>query len=163
MINISKKTLCFFISSISSLLFLSFIFFKMGFNWIKKTKNPRKLLKYSINKEFFFFKINFVKKMRIEKEKKKTQYCLNFLEIGVCKYGENCDFAHGGEKKEFERDIKYKTKTCESFENGVCPYGTKCSFIHNVNNDPFVYFKGINIKSNKRKRLNCFKNMKKII
>ncbi|KAH9380318.1 hypothetical protein HPB48_013162 [Haemaphysalis longicornis] len=54
-------------------------------------------------------------------------------ESGTCKYGDKCQFAHGGhELRTLARHPKYKTELCRTFHTtGFCPYGPRCHFIHN--------------------------------
>lgn len=64
----------------------------------------------------------------------KTELCRPFEESGVCKYGDKCQFAHGGhELRNLVRHPKYKTELCRTFHTvGFCPYGPRCHFIHNA-------------------------------
>ncbi|CAN0406652.1 unnamed protein product [Lampetra planeri] len=64
----------------------------------------------------------------------KTELCRPFEENGVCKYGDKCQFAHGGhELRSLVRHPKYKTELCRTFHTiGFCPYGPRCHFIHNA-------------------------------
>ncbi|KAI7691686.1 mRNA decay activator protein ZFP36L2 [Sarcoptes scabiei] len=63
----------------------------------------------------------------------KTELCRSFAEVGQCKYGDKCQFAHGGEElRTITRHPKFKTENCKSFHStGFCPYGPRCHFIHN--------------------------------
>jgi len=63
----------------------------------------------------------------------KTELCRPFEENGTCKYGDKCQFAHGGkELRTLQRHPKYKTELCRTFHTtGFCPYGPRCHFIHN--------------------------------
>ena len=63
----------------------------------------------------------------------KTEMCRTFVENGVCKYGEKCQFAHGvQERRALPRHPKYKTEYCKTFHTtGICSYGARCHFIHN--------------------------------
>lgn len=63
----------------------------------------------------------------------KTELCRSFAEVGTCKYGDKCQFAHGGhELRIITRHPKFKTENCKSFHStGFCPYGPRCHFIHN--------------------------------
>ena len=63
----------------------------------------------------------------------KTELCRSFGEVGTCKYGDKCQFAHGGhELRVITRHPKFKTENCKSFHStGFCPYGPRCHFIHN--------------------------------
>lgn len=65
-------------------------------------------------------------------EKFKTELCKNW-QVGNCKFGLKCAFAHGehelSEKKYLPSN--YKTKICKQFhEELYCSYGTRCQFIH---------------------------------
>ena len=62
----------------------------------------------------------------------KTELCRPFDEVGECKYGDKCQFAHGvHELRRLPRHPKYKTELCRTFHsNGFCPYGPRCHFIH---------------------------------
>lgn len=64
----------------------------------------------------------------------KTELCRPYAETGFCKYGEKCQFAHGGsELRNMPRHPKYKTELCRTFHTtGLCGYGTRCHFIHNA-------------------------------
>ena len=56
----------------------------------------------------------------------KSSLCKNYMEEGVCLYGEKCQFAHGTEelKCNSENQTCYKTKPCYSFSRkGYCSYG----------------------------------------
>lgn len=63
----------------------------------------------------------------------KTELCRSFAEVGSCKYGDKCQFAHGDEElRTIIRHPKFKTENCKSFHStGFCPYGPRCHFIHN--------------------------------
>lgn len=63
----------------------------------------------------------------------KTEMCRPFNETGECKYGNKCQFAHGGdEMRRVPRHPKFKTEMCRTFHTtGFCPYGPRCHFIHN--------------------------------
>lgn len=67
----------------------------------------------------------------------KTEMCRSHTEIGYCKYGDKCQFAHSkAELRYVQRHPKYKTETCKTFwEEGSCPYGKRCCFIHIPNTD----------------------------
>ncbi|XP_055986508.1 mRNA decay activator protein ZFP36L2-like, partial [Sorex fumeus] len=64
----------------------------------------------------------------------KTELCRPFEESGACRYGDKCQFAHGGrELRLLARHPKYKTELCRTFHSaGLCPYGPRCHFIHNA-------------------------------
>lgn len=63
----------------------------------------------------------------------KTELCRPFEESGSCKYGDKCQFAHGGhELRTLVRHPKYKTELCRTYHTiGLCPYGPRCHFVHN--------------------------------
>ena len=101
------------------------------------------------------------------KQKFKTEIC-KFWDLNkVCKFGDNCAFAHG--RTEMKHKIissnSYKTKNCKQFfEIGFCPYGSRCQFLHQVNdklnfsyNDSLKQF-GCESK-NERKRLDVFESI----
>lgn len=59
----------------------------------------------------------------------KTEMCRNWNEIGECRYGRSCQFAHG--KKELRtvpRHGQWKTKTCMAWLHGGCTYGSRCCY-----------------------------------
>jgi len=62
----------------------------------------------------------------------KTELCKSWVESGLCRYGEKCQFAHGSaELRPVFRHPKYKTEICKTFHNyGTCPYGKRCRFVH---------------------------------
>ncbi|ORD94311.1 TIS1 [Enterospora canceri] len=74
----------------------------------------------------------------------KTELCRSFSELGVCKYGDRCQFSHSSvELRDVHRHPKYKTETCRVFwEKGTCPYGKRCCFLHSTTDmdkdEPFV-------------------------
>jgi len=62
----------------------------------------------------------------------KTELCKSWVESGLCRYGEKCQFAHGPtELRPVLRHPKYKTEICKTFHTyGTCPYGKRCRFVH---------------------------------
>lgn len=87
-------------------------------NQTKVNKNPvAKNSKYFINKKYQLYK---------------TEICRSHSEVGYCKYGSKCQFAHDlSELRDVVRHPRYKTETCRTFwEEGSCPYGKRCCFIH---------------------------------
>ncbi|KAJ2957507.1 hypothetical protein NQZ79_g6797 [Umbelopsis isabellina] len=62
----------------------------------------------------------------------KTEWCRNWQELGVCRYGKKCRYAHSAaEMRKIERHPRYKTQICRTYhEKGTCPYGVRCTFIH---------------------------------
>ncbi|SCV04556.1 LAMI_0H17084g1_1 [Lachancea mirantina] len=71
----------------------------------------------------------------------KTELCESFSTTGYCKYGKNCQFAHGFQELKFkERDNKFRTKSCVNWvKTGTCPYGKRCCFKHGDDLDIKVY------------------------
>src|SRR5688572_14748787 len=63
----------------------------------------------------------------------KTELCRPFEELGRCRYGDKCQFAHGSaDLRSLDRHPKHKTELCRTFHTtGLCPYGSRCHFIHN--------------------------------
>ncbi|CAO3673055.1 unnamed protein product [Umbelopsis ramanniana] len=78
----------------------------------------------------------FVEHTKTCKDKKadlyKTEMCRNWQEIGYCRYGKKCRYAHGyTELRAVKRHQRYKTEVCRTYhETGTCPYGVRCTFIH---------------------------------
>ena len=70
----------------------------------------------------------------VDRTKYKTEMCKNWIEVGRCRYGKKCQFAHGDDEmsqKVIPANIKYKSKACKTFlESQYCPYGTRCLFAH---------------------------------
>lgn len=65
--------------------------------------------------------------------KAKSSLCRNFMEKGVCPYGNKCQFAHGPSELKCNTDnqMSYKTRTCHAFaRKGYCSYGSRCNFLH---------------------------------
>lgn len=62
----------------------------------------------------------------------KTEICTTHMRVGYCKYGENCQFAHGvNELRPRHFDVKYKTQMCKNYHNdGSCRFSSRCKFIH---------------------------------
>ncbi|KAL0090643.1 hypothetical protein J3Q64DRAFT_1627106, partial [Phycomyces blakesleeanus] len=62
----------------------------------------------------------------------KTEVCRNWSEIGYCRYGKKCQYAHGNKEiRDIPRHNRYKTQLCRAYhEEGACPYGTRCTYIH---------------------------------
>lgn len=71
---------------------------------------------------------------KVDKTKYKTEMCKNWIEVGTCRYGNKCQFAHGEQEmiaKLAPINAKYKSKTCTTFiEKLFCPYGKRCLFRH---------------------------------
>lgn len=78
----------------------------------------------------------------LDHSKYKTEMCKNWIEIGSCRYGTKCQFAHGKYEVASQSfpptfaigaggSNKYKSQDCVSFtECLVCPYGSRCLFRH---------------------------------
>ncbi|KAI9489690.1 hypothetical protein BDB00DRAFT_737615, partial [Zychaea mexicana] len=62
----------------------------------------------------------------------KTEMCRNWAEMGHCRYGKKCRFAHGDrERRTVQRHARYKTEICRTYHmTGTCLYGVRCTFIH---------------------------------
>ncbi|KAF9282604.1 hypothetical protein BGZ88_010942 [Linnemannia elongata] len=62
----------------------------------------------------------------------KTELCISVHSGLVCKYGDNCQFAHSvAELQHVNRHPRYKTQLCTSFQSqGFCKYHDRCTFIH---------------------------------
>lgn len=63
----------------------------------------------------------------------KTELCNNLIELGTCKYGDRCHYAHGPTelRQVSKRHPKYRTESCKNFElTGKCPFGPRCSYVH---------------------------------
>jgi butyrate response factor len=60
----------------------------------------------------------------------KTELCRSFSENGYCRYGDKCQFAHGGvELRRTSRHPRYKTELCKAYHmSGFCPYGARYSY-----------------------------------
>ncbi|KAI7862549.1 hypothetical protein BDF14DRAFT_1735984, partial [Spinellus fusiger] len=62
----------------------------------------------------------------------KTEMCRNWTEMGQCRYGRKCRFAHGlDELRTVQRHARYKTEICKTYHlTGTCLYGVRCTFVH---------------------------------
>ncbi|CEG65794.1 hypothetical protein RMATCC62417_02501 [Rhizopus microsporus] len=62
----------------------------------------------------------------------KTEFCRNWIELGHCRYGTKCLYAHGEKEiRTVPRHARYKTQICRAYHSdGSCPYGIRCTFIH---------------------------------
>lgn len=67
-----------------------------------------------------------------EVELYKTEACRNWTELGHCRYGKKCRYAHGAsELRTVHRHNRYKTQICRAYHmDGSCPYGIRCTFVH---------------------------------
>lgn len=105
------------------------------------------------------------------KVKFKTELCKNW-QIGDCKFGPKCAFAHGFEEISEKRNLpnNYKTKICKQFhEEMYCSYGARCQFVHlekaeEISEDSIskaIYSTvGLNLSKRASKgRLSVFKNL----
>ncbi len=77
----------------------------------------------------------FIPQQKVDKTKYKTEMCKNWIEVGHCRYGVKCQFAHGDHelhgKAPPANNNKYKSKTCTTFADRLyCPYGQRCLFKH---------------------------------
>ena len=63
----------------------------------------------------------------------KTELCASFMKMGICPYGNKCQFAHGeNELKIVDRSPKWRSKPCANWAKfGNCRYGSRCCFKHN--------------------------------
>ena len=99
----------------------------------KKIINKKIINKKIINKKMICKKIN-NKRNKIKDDFYKTELCQTFEQYNECKYGDNCQFAHGeGELRTRIETLpsSYKRVKCKKFWNGfICPYGNKCKFAH---------------------------------
>ncbi|XP_059624598.1 zinc finger CCCH domain-containing protein 15-like [Cornus florida] len=64
----------------------------------------------------------------------KTELCNKWQETGACRYGDQCQFAHGiKELRPVIRHPRYKTEVCRMvLVGGSCPYGHRCHFRHTL-------------------------------
>eukprot|EP00274_Cyanoptyche_gloeocystis_P000213 CAMPEP_0196663014 /NCGR_PEP_ID=MMETSP1086-20130531/51184_1 /TAXON_ID=77921 /ORGANISM="Cyanoptyche gloeocystis , Strain SAG4.97" /LENGTH=166 /DNA_ID=CAMNT_0041998667 /DNA_START=75 /DNA_END=575 /DNA_ORIENTATION=- len=64
----------------------------------------------------------------------KTELCRSWQELGQCRYGTKCQFAHGLEElRALQRHPRYKSMQCVTFHTvGTCAYGHRCRFSHSV-------------------------------
>eukprot|EP00913_Durusdinium_trenchii_P007695 g7229.t1 len=59
---------------------------------------------------------------------KQTRLC-SFHQVGACKRGSSCNFAHSTSELKEMPDFS-KTRMCKSFQSGHCELGAACSFAH---------------------------------
>lgn len=71
-------------------------------------------------------------KIQINTQLYKTELCASYMKIGVCPYGNKCQFAHGeNELKHVDRPPKWRSKPCANWSKyGSCRYGNRCCFKH---------------------------------
>ena len=65
--------------------------------------------------------------------KYKQELCNNHRETGWCRYGLNCNFAHGEEELRVNTDAGSRkiNKKCMHYHGiGICMWGTRCRYIH---------------------------------
>lgn len=62
----------------------------------------------------------------------KTELCMLFIKVGMCPYGNKCQFAHGKQDlKVVERPSNWRSKPCANWAKfGACRYGKRCCFKH---------------------------------
>lgn len=62
----------------------------------------------------------------------KTELCVLFMKMGLCPYGNKCQFAHGEhDLKRVERPANWRSKPCVNWAKfGSCRYGKRCCFKH---------------------------------
>eukprot|EP00184_Porphyridium_aerugineum_P001240 CAMPEP_0184697780 /NCGR_PEP_ID=MMETSP0313-20130426/4625_1 /TAXON_ID=2792 /ORGANISM="Porphyridium aerugineum, Strain SAG 1380-2" /LENGTH=462 /DNA_ID=CAMNT_0027156617 /DNA_START=883 /DNA_END=2271 /DNA_ORIENTATION=+ len=102
---------------------------------------------------------------KIKKELYKTEMCRSWEEMGSCRYGLKCQYAHGKEElRPVDRHPKYKTKPCRNFcEKGSCPYGRRCNYSHadktfsSLDTNTLLLMQGFGDTANKR--LPIFENL----
>ena len=63
----------------------------------------------------------------------KTEICKNMRLTGVCRWGDQCFFAHTREELQDKAPYNhyYKTKVCKHYHGeGFCPYASRCQYFH---------------------------------
>jgi butyrate response factor 1 len=111
-------------------------------------------------------------KSKEQKLKFRTELCKLFEINGFCKFGKNCNFAHGKEniRENLFKKSGYKKRACKNFfQKGFCMYGNRCQFSHkiqnikNINNFSYISeLKNINennLNNYKREKLPIFKQI----
>lgn len=66
-------------------------------------------------------------------EKHKTELCKTYSELGSCRYGDKCRFAHGTHELVTLRNENghYRQRKCKGFwDHMCCKYGVRCQFGH---------------------------------
>ncbi|KAJ2767505.1 hypothetical protein IWQ56_003304, partial [Coemansia nantahalensis] len=70
---------------------------------------------------------------RIKMQLYKTEPCQSWTVYGMCRYGDQCKFAHGFcEQRARLRHPKYKTSICKDYALGKCTFGSRCNFAHSL-------------------------------
>ncbi|KAJ0111893.1 hypothetical protein Patl1_02345 [Pistacia atlantica] len=66
----------------------------------------------------------------------KTELCRSWEDLGKCRFGIKCQFAHGKYELRPTRFSSIKNKSeaqiCKAYITGSCVYGAKCRFVHPV-------------------------------
>lgn len=83
-----------------------------------------------------------------EDASKKTEMCNNFVEFGSCRYGHNCQYAHGEkELKKTFRGYGWKRVKCRNYHGiGICMFGVRCNFIHDEKEEELAQISGEEIR-----------------
>lgn len=67
-------------------------------------------------------------------DKYKTEMCRKIIDLGFCKYGNKCQFAHTIDELRYaSKHRKFKSKACNNWHKntpGSCRYGNRCCYIH---------------------------------
>lgn len=73
-----------------------------------------------------------LKQQNVNTQLYKTELCASFMKMGLCPYGNKCQFAHGeNELKLVERPPQWRSKPCANWSKfGSCRYGNRCCFKH---------------------------------
>lgn len=73
-------------------------------------------------------------------DKYKTEICKNVQLRGMCKWGDQCFFAHSKDELQTKMPYNhyYKTKVCKHYNNtGFCPYANRCQYFHIKSHEVF--------------------------
>lgn len=72
------------------------------------------------------------KQLNVNTQLYKTELCASYIKMGICPYGNKCQFAHGeNELKSVSRPPKWRSKPCANWSKfGSCRYGNRCCFKH---------------------------------
>lgn len=75
----------------------------------------------------------FIDSAKVNTQLYKTELCASFMKMGICPYGNKCQFAHGeNELKIVDRPPNWRSKPCANWAKfGNCRYGSRCCFKHN--------------------------------